>query len=116
MMALGQWFTLGGLALVLVLALAGLNTPLALALPLMLLGIGHGLLVPPALAGTVSLVPALAGTAAAVAGLMQQLMGAVGGYAVGLFDHHGALNLGWLMFALASGGLLAQLALHRRQA
>ena len=39
----------------LALALAGLNTPLAFALPLVLLGIGHGLLVPPALGGTVGL-------------------------------------------------------------
>jgi MFS transporter, DHA1 family, multidrug resistance protein len=115
-MALGQALTLGGLILVLGLALAGVNTPLALALPLVLLGVGHGLLVPPALAGTVSLVPALAGSAAAVAGLMQQLMGAAGGYAVGWFDHPGALQLGGLMFGLASCGLLAQLVLHRRRA
>lgn len=116
MMALGQALTLGGLSLVLVLALAGVNTPLALALPLVLLGLGHGLLMPSALTGTVSLLPALAGSAAAVAGLMQQLMGAAGGYAVGLFDHPGALNLGWLMFGLASGGALAQGVLHRRRA
>ena len=62
------------------------------------------------------LLPALAGSAAAVAGLMQQLIGAAGGYAVGLFDHHGALNLGWLMFGLASCGALAQWVLHRRRA
>lgn len=116
MMALGQGLTLGGLSLVLVLALAGVKTPLALALPLVLLGLGHGLLMPSALAGTVSLLPALAGSAAAVAGLVQQLMGAAGGYAVGLFDHHGALNLGWLMFGLASCGALAQWVLHRRRA
>jgi DHA1 family bicyclomycin/chloramphenicol resistance-like MFS transporter len=114
MMALGQALTLGGPAMVIALALAGVNTPLALALPLVALGIGHGLLVPPALAGTVSLVPALAGSAAAVAGLVQQLMGAAGGYAVGLLEHHGALNLGWLMFGLSACGLLAQWRLHQR--
>ena len=116
MMALGQGLTLAGLLLVVALALAGVNTPLALALPLVLLGVGHGLLMPSALSGTVNLVPALAGSAAAVAGLMQQLMGAAGGYAVGLFDHQGALNLGWLMFGFASCGALAQGALHRRRA
>jgi MFS transporter, DHA1 family, multidrug resistance protein len=112
-MNLGQSLTVGGVALMLLLALVGLNTPLAFALPLVLLGIGHGLLVPPALAGTVGLVPALAGSAAAVAGLSQQLMGAVGGFAVGLFRHEGAANLGWLMLVLALGGATAQWALHR---
>ncbi len=113
MMRVGQGFTLGGIALLLALALGGLNTPLAFALPLVLLGIGHGFLVPPALAGTVGLVPALAGSAAAVAGLMQQLMGAVGGFAVGLFTHEGAQNLGWLMMGLALCGSVAQWLLHR---
>ena len=113
MMLLGQALTVGGLVLVLALALAGLNTPLALALPLILLGVGHGFLVPPALAGTVSLVPALAGSAAAVAGLMQQLMGAVAGYAVGLLPHEGALNLGWLMLGFAGCAVVAQGFLHR---
>lgn len=113
LMRLGQGFTLGGIALMLSLALIGVNTPWAFALPLMLLGIGHGLLVPPALAGTVGLLPALAGSAAAVAGLMQQMMGAVGGFAVGLFPHEGAVNLGWLMLGFALLGALAQWRLHR---
>lgn len=113
MMLLGQAATLGGIVLMLVLGLAGLKTPLAFALPLMLLGIGHGLLVPPTLAGTVGLVPALAGSAAAVAGLMQQLTGAVGGYAVGLFSHDGAVNLGWLMLGLSGLGALAHWRLRQ---
>lgn len=112
-MRVGQVLTVGGIALMLVLALAGLNTPLAFALPLVLLGIGHGLLVPPALAGTVGLLPALAGSAAAVAGLSQQLMGAAGGFAVGLFHHEGAVNLGWLMLGLALCGAGTQWLLHR---
>jgi DHA1 family bicyclomycin/chloramphenicol resistance-like MFS transporter len=70
-----------------------------MALPLMLLGLGHGLLVPATLAGTVGLMPALAGAAAAVAGLMQQVMGALGGYLVGLLPHHNALPMGLLMMA-----------------
>jgi MFS transporter, DHA1 family, multidrug resistance protein len=113
MMLLGQMATLGGIVLMLALGLAGLKTPLAFALPLMLLGIGHGLLVPPTLAGTVGLVPALAGSAAAVAGVMQQLTGAVGGYAVGLFSHDGAVNLGWLMLGLSGLGALAHWRLRR---
>ncbi|WP_439112253.1 multidrug effflux MFS transporter [Hydrogenophaga sp.] len=115
MMQLGQGFTLSGVALMLGLALAGWHSPLAFALPLILLGIGHGFLVPPALAGTVSLVPALAGSAAAVAGLMQQLMGAVGGFTVGLFTHESAVNLGLLMLGFSVCAAVAQVLLHRRQ-
>lgn len=114
MMMLGQVFSVGGIALMLVLALANVDTPLAFALPLMLMGLGNGFLVPPALTGTVGLVPALAGSASAVAGLAQQLTGAVGGYAVGLVPHHGAVNLGWLMLGLGSVALVAQGVLNRR--
>ena len=114
MMRLGQALTLSGVALMLGLALAGWHSPLAFALPLILLGIGHGFLVPPALAGTVSLVPALAGSAAAVAGLMQQMMGAVGGFTVGLFPHESAVNLGLLMLGYALCAALAHWLLHRR--
>jgi MFS transporter, DHA1 family, multidrug resistance protein len=110
---LGQVSALCGVSLVLALGLAGLHTPLALALPLMLLGLGHGLLVPPNLVGTVSLVPALAGSAAAVAGLMQQMMGAVGGFLVGLVPHHGPVNLASQMLAWTVCGLAAQIVLHR---
>lgn len=113
MMRLGQFFTLGGLALMLSLGLADVNTALAFALPLVLLGIGHGMLMPPTLAGTVGLVPALAGSAVAVAGVMQQLMGAVAGYAVGLVPHEGAVNLGLLMIAFALCSAAAQAMLHR---
>ncbi len=112
-MAWGQALTLGGLVVMLALGLGGVQTALAVALPLLLLGLGHGLLNPPALAGTVSVVPALAGSAAAVAGLMQQLTGATGGYLVGLVPHEGAVNLGWMMLAFALTGAVAQFFLRR---
>ena len=112
-MALGQAASLAGLLLLLALALLGWHTPLAFTLPLMLLGIGHGLLVPPALSGTVGLVPALAGSAAAVAGLMQQVSGAFGGFAVGLVAHQGALNLALLMLGWTACGAAAQVLLSR---
>lgn len=115
MMMVGQSLTMTGLVLMLGLALGGLDTALALALPLLILGFGHGIMVPPALTGTVGLVPALAGSAAAVAGLMQQLMGAASGYAVGLMNHEGAVNLGWLMIAFASCGALAHAFLYFRR-
>lgn len=72
LMLLGQGVTFSGPLLVLALGLAGVHTPLALALPMLMMGIGHGLLLPPTLTGTVGLVPALAGSAAAVAGLMHK--------------------------------------------
>ena len=114
MMAAGQVFTLTGLVIMLALGLAGLKNPMAVALPLLLLGFGHGLLNPPALAGTVAVVPALAGSAAAVAGLMQQLTGATGAYLVGLVSHEGAVNLGWMMLAFSLVAAFAQWLLHRR--
>jgi DHA1 family bicyclomycin/chloramphenicol resistance-like MFS transporter len=83
---------------------------------MVLLGMGNGLLVPPALAGTVGLMPALAGAAAAVAGLMQQLMGAAGGFAVGFFTHEDATHLGLLMLGLAFIGVTGQLVLYRLRA
>ena len=113
-MAWGQALTLGGLVVMLALGLFGAQTALAVALPMLLLGLGHGLLNPPALAGTVSVLPALAGSAAAVAGLMQQLTGATGGYLVGLVPHHGAVNLGWMMLAFALIGATAQFFLRMR--
>lgn len=113
-MAWGQALTLGGLVVMLALGLGGMQTALAVALPLLLLGLGHGLLNPPALAGTVSVLPALAGSGAAVAGLMQQLTGATGGYLVGLVPHEGAVNLGWMMLGFALTGAMAQFFLHRR--
>lgn len=114
-MNLGQFATIGGIVLLLALALGGINTPLALVLPLLFLGIGHGLLAPPTVAGTVGVIPALAGTAAAIAGLLQQVTGAVGGFVVGLVPHDGAANLAWLMLLWALGGCAAQFMLFKFQ-
>ena len=115
LMHIGLALASGGLVLVAALAVAGLNHPLAFALPLMLVGLGHGFLMPATLAGTVGVLPALAGAAAAVGGLMQQLMGAVGGYVVGLFDHEGALNLALVMLCFTGISALAWRMLHRRR-
>ena len=114
-MALGQMATLSGVLLMPALELMGLDSPLAFAVPLMLWGVGHGFLMPPTLAGTVGVVPALAGSAAALAGLMQQLMGALGGYSVGLVPHHGSRNLGLLILGFTLCALGAHLALRRQR-
>lgn len=111
-MALGQAATVTSVLLVLALGLAGARSPWALAMPLLLLGVGHGLLAPPTLTGTVGLIPALAGSAAAVAGLVQQLNGALGGLLVGLVPHEGQVNLALLMLGWTLLGVLAQVALQ----
>lgn len=113
-MTLGQVATLAGLLLMLGFAVLSLDSPLAFTVPLMLLGIGHGFLVPPTLAGTVGVIPALAGSAAALAGLIQQLTGALGGYSVGLVSHQGSRNLGVLMLVFTLCALAAHIALRRR--
>jgi DHA1 family bicyclomycin/chloramphenicol resistance-like MFS transporter len=115
LMNLGQATTLSGLVTVLALGLAGVREPLALALPMLGMGIGHGLLLPPTLIGTVGLVPALAGSAAAVGGLMQQLTGALGGFVVSLVPLDGAVWIGALMLGWALAGVAAQAVLLRRQ-
>jgi len=97
LMRLGQGFSLAGAALMLLLGVAGQHSPWAFVVPLLLLGVGHGLLVPPCLVATVALVPALAGAASALAGVSQQLMGALGGYLVGWVSHADHVGLAALM-------------------
>jgi DHA1 family bicyclomycin/chloramphenicol resistance-like MFS transporter len=86
----------------------GWDSALAFALPVMFVGLGHGLMVPPTLTATVGLNPALAGAAAGMAGLMQQWVGALGGFSVGLVSHQGAMNASLLMLFFTAIGL----ALH----
>ena len=111
----GQGFTLAGVAIMLLLALLGFHNPLAFSLPLVLLGLGHGLLVPPTLSGTVAVVPALAGTAAGFAGVVQQITGGLGGYLIGFLSNHNAIHLGWVMLGFATCGWLSHLSLRRLQ-
>ena len=108
LMRLGQGCSLAGAALMLLLGVAGQHSPWAFVVPLLLLGVGHGLLVPPCLVATVALVPALAGAASALAGVSQQLMGALGGYLVGWVSHADHVGLAALMLAAT---LVATLAL-----
>jgi DHA1 family bicyclomycin/chloramphenicol resistance-like MFS transporter len=109
----GQLFTLSGIAIMLSLALLGVHTPLAFSLPLVFLGFGHGLLVPPTLAGTVAVIPALAGSAAGFAGVVQQITGGVGGYLIGFLPNDNAVNLGSMMMGFALCGLISHVSLRR---
>ena len=112
LMLAGQCCTLGGVALMMLLAAAGVHHPLAFALPLALLGIGHGLVLPSAMVLSVGMVAGLAGAAAALTGLLQQVLGAASGYAVGFLDHHGPMNVGWVMLLATTLSLLSQLAVR----
>ena len=116
MMILGQAASVGSILLMLAAALAGLSHPLAMALPLVGLGIGHGILVPPTLSGSIGVMPALAGAAAAVAGLMQQFTGAAAGYAIGLMRHDNAVHLGLLMLSLTLVATVAMFLVLRDRA
>ncbi len=109
----GQCVTIAGIVLMIGLALAGWRSGWSFTLPLVLLGIGHGLLMPPTLTATVGSVPALAGAAAAVAGVMQQIVGAFGGYAVGWVPHDGPVPLGLLMLAFTVCAITAQAFIPR---
>lgn len=110
LMTLGQWLTLAGTGLMLLLAWLQVPVHWSMTLPLLLVGLGHGLLVPPTLAGTVGQIPALAGAAAAVAGLMQQVMGAAGSYTVGALEPVGVTTLAALMLVFTLLALASQWA------
>ena len=112
-MVWGQGITFSSVVFMVGLSVLGWKAPLAFALPLILLGFGHGLLVPCALTGSIGLMPTLAGSAAGVIGLMQQWVGAMGGYSVGWVSHDDATNLGLLMAIFATTSLLAQGRLNR---
>ena len=114
LMLLGQASTFAGIVIVVALGLAGVREPLGIALPLTLLGIGHGLLAPVILTRTVGLIAALAGSAAALAGVMQQVTGAIAGYVIGLVPAPGQLSLGMLMLGWTLAGLASQLLLIAR--
>lgn len=106
LMAYGMALSLIGLGLMLVLGAMGWHSPWAFMAPLVLVGIGHGLLIPPSMVGTVGAIPALAGSAAALAGLSQQWVGAAGSYLVGWFPHDTATELAALMLAFTVCSLL----------
>ena len=114
LMVTGQLLNSTGVTLVLSLSLAGVHKPLALALPMMLVGIGHGLMIPPMLSRAVGLIASLAGTAAAFSGALQQALGALGGYVVGMAPEAGAMPLG-LTMAVPSLCALLSLFLNWRQ-
>ncbi len=114
MMLVGQCLTMSGIGVMLALALAGYATPLAVALPLVLMGLGNGLLMPPALAGAVGAIPLLAGAAAAMAGMLQQLIGALATMLGGLVSMNDAIGMASLMLALSIMAFMSQMPVMER--
>lgn len=113
LMIAGQAFTCA--SMVTMLAFSSVPAGLAFAMPVMLMGMGHGLLMPPTLSGSVGTVPALAGAAAAVAGVLQQLTGALGAYLVGWISTEGSFQVALLMASFTAAGLIAHWKLYRLQ-
>mgnify|MGYP003650443508 FL=1 len=108
LMVIGQCLNVTGISCVLLLAVSGWHTPLAVAAPLALLGLGHGLLMPPSLAGAVGAIPALAGAAAAMAGMLQQLTGAIASSMTGFIDLTAGTDMAALMLLLTALAIGAQ--------
>lgn len=117
LLAWGQALTLAGVLGLVGLAASGTRSVAALVLPLMVVGLGHGLSTPTALAIVVSLVPQFAGASAGVAGSAQQWVGALGAYSVGLVTHDGALQLGALMlgWTLLAGAMYTRVAMVAKE-
>lgn len=113
LMSIGYGLSMMSLALVVLTQVIYMPTALAFVLPMTLFGLGNGLTVPTSLVGTVGAIPALAGSAAALAGLTQQLSGALGSFLVGLVPHQGAINLIVIMTVLAMPGLYSLTLLRR---
>ena len=103
MMLAGALTGIVGLAGTLALVLAGPATPLGFFATVSLLGVGNGLVMPSANAGTVSVLPRLAGSASGLAGAM--MIG--GGAALSVFGGSLAtVGAGWLVGLMLASGLL----------
>jgi hypothetical protein len=73
----GRVVSVAAMALALAVLAAGVSHPLALFGPTLFIGLGNGLTLPSANAGTMSVRPALAGTAAGLSGALSMALGAV---------------------------------------
>lgn len=109
MMLAGAVTGIAGLAGTLALVLAGLATPLGFFGTVSLLGIGNGLVMPSANAGTVSVLPRLAGSASGLAGAMMIGGGAALSVLGGSLATVGAGGLVGLMLASCVLGLATTL-------
>ncbi|MBT6403889.1 MAG: multidrug effflux MFS transporter [Rhodospirillaceae bacterium] len=86
---------------------AGIQTPWAIFLPGIFVGIFHGLAMPNAQAGAVSVNPQVAGSASGLTMFLQMSIGAAFGQAAGMLPHDSALPVAILIGIAGLGGYLA---------
>jgi DHA1 family bicyclomycin/chloramphenicol resistance-like MFS transporter len=86
---------------------AGIQTPWAIFLPGVLIGVFHGLAMPNAQAGAVSVNPQVAGSASGLTMFLQMSIGATFGQAAGMLPYDSALPVAILIGLAGSGGFLA---------
>jgi DHA1 family bicyclomycin/chloramphenicol resistance-like MFS transporter len=89
-----------------VLFLAGLNTPWAIFAPGIIMGLCHGLAMPNAQAGGVSINPQIAGSASGLMTFTQMSIGAGFGQVAGMLPHDSPLPVAILIAVAGVGGFL----------
>ena len=87
--------------------LAGVQSPWAIFLPGIAMGVFHGLAMPNAQAGAVSVNPQVAGSASGLTMFLQMTIGAGFGQAAGMLPHASALPVAVLISLAGLGGFLA---------
>ena len=88
------------------LLIAGFVTPWAIFLPGAFMGFSHGLAMPNAQAGAVSVNPAIAGSASGLVIFLQMMIGASFGQAAGMLPHDSALPVATLIASAGIGGFV----------
>jgi DHA1 family bicyclomycin/chloramphenicol resistance-like MFS transporter len=103
MIFLGNVLGMAGAVVMLALALGGTLTPAALFLPSFVISLGNGLLLPNAVAASVSVDPKAAGAAAGTVGFLQMALGGIVSYVAGQVTGQTMLPLALMMFAMTAG-------------
>ncbi len=107
MVGLGALIALGASAALCVLIAAGGLTPARLFVPLAVIGLGHGLSQPSAMAGAIGVRPELTGRASGLLGFVQMATGAAGAQLLGLAPQDTAWPLALLVLAFGVLSLAA---------
>jgi DHA1 family bicyclomycin/chloramphenicol resistance-like MFS transporter len=101
------------LAGVLMAAMANVPSGWTILVPLLFMGIGHGLAMPNANAGGVSIHPQLAGTASGLAGFIQTIGAVIATIGMATVQHHSAWPIA-VLFLVTAGVTLFGAVLARR--
>jgi DHA1 family bicyclomycin/chloramphenicol resistance-like MFS transporter len=87
--------------------LAGISSPWAIFLPGAFMGMFHGLAMPNAQAGAVSVAPQVAGSASGLTMFIQMTVGAAFGQVAGMLPHDSAMPVAILFAVSGAGGFFA---------